>query len=84
MSCNFDRSQELSQRAQRSIVAGVNCGLRKMEAPVPLYFVCGGGPIFWEIDGHHYLDFQLGHGGALHRSRARVGMKVTKVPLALR
>jgi hypothetical protein len=84
MSYTFDRSQELSQRAQRSIVAGVNCGLRKMEAPVPLYFVCGGGPIFWEMDDHHYLDFQLEHGGALLRSRARVGMKVIKVPLALR
>ncbi len=36
MPYTFAKSQELSQRAQNSIAAGVNSGIRKMEAPVPL------------------------------------------------
>ncbi len=44
MPYTFAQSQALFTRAQRSIAAGVNSGIRKMEAPVPLYFARGSGP----------------------------------------
>ncbi len=69
----FARSQELFQRAQRSIAAGVNSGIRKMEAPVPLYFTHGSGPNLWDADGNHYLDFQMGQ-GALFYGHAPTGL----------
>ena len=73
MPYSFARSQELFQRAQRSIASGVNSGIRKMEAPVPLYFTRGSGPNLWDVDGNHYLDFQLGQGALLY-GHAPVGL----------
>lgn len=73
MPYTFARSAELFARAQRSIAAGVNSGIRKMEAPVPLYFTRGEGPNLWDVDGNHYLDFQLGQ-GALFYGHAPAGM----------
>jgi len=73
MPYTFPRSAELFQRAQRSIAAGINSGIRKMEAPVPLYFTRGSGPNLWDVDGNHYLDFQLGQ-GALFYGHAPAGM----------
>ncbi len=66
MPYTFSRSQELFKRAQRSIAGGINSGIRKMEAPVPLYFERGTGPSLWDVDGNHYLDFQLGQGALLY------------------
>ena len=73
MPYTFTRSQELFLRAQRSIAAGVNSGIRKLEAPVPLYFARGSGPDLWDVDGNHYLDFQLGQGALLY-GHAPAGM----------
>ncbi|MBL9214033.1 MAG: aminotransferase class III-fold pyridoxal phosphate-dependent enzyme [Opitutaceae bacterium] len=73
MPYTFTRSSELFQRAQRSIAAGVNSGIRKMEAPVPLYFTRGSGANLWDVDGNHYLDFQLGQGALLY-GHAPAGM----------
>lgn len=73
MSYTFSRSQKLFQRAQLSIAAGVNSGIRKMEAPVPLYFQRGSGASLWDVDGNHYLDFQLGQGALLY-GHAPAGM----------
>ncbi len=73
MPYNFAQSQALFTRAQRSIAAGVNSGIRKMEAPVPLYFARGSGPHLWDVDGNHYLDFQLGQGALLY-GHAPAGM----------
>ena len=73
MPYTFTKSAELFQRAQRSIASGVNSGIRKMEAPVPLYFTRGDGPNLWDADGTHYLDFQLGQ-GALFYGHAPAGM----------
>jgi glutamate-1-semialdehyde 2,1-aminomutase len=73
MPYTFAKSQELFQRAQKSIAAGVNSGIRKMEAPVPLYFARGSGPNLWDVDGNHYLDFQLGQGALLY-GHAPAGM----------
>ena len=73
MPYTFAKSQELFQRAQNSIASGVNSGIRKMEAPVPLYFARGSGPNLWDVDGNHYLDFQLGQGALLY-GHAPAGM----------
>ena len=72
MPYTFARSQALYERASRSIAAGVNSGIRKMEAPVPLYFTKGSGPDLWDADGNHYLDFQLGQGALLDRKSTRL------------
>jgi len=73
MSYTFAKSSALFERAQRSIAAGVNSGIRKMEAPVPLYFTRGSGASLWDVDGNHYLDFQLGQGALLY-GHAPAGM----------
>ena len=73
MSYTFTRSSALFERATRSIAGGVNSGIRKMEAPVPLYFTKGSGPNLWDVDGNHYLDFQLGQGALLY-GHAPAGM----------
>jgi glutamate-1-semialdehyde 2,1-aminomutase len=66
MSYTFPKSAELYARAQRSIAAGINSGIRKMEAPVPLYFTHGKGPRLYDVDGHEYIDFQIGQGAILY------------------
>ncbi len=66
MAYTFERSAALFRRAQNSIAGGVNSGIRKLEAPVPLYFDRGSGANLWDVDGNHYLDFQLGQGALLY------------------
>lgn len=73
MPYTFTKSLELFQRAQKSIAGGVNSGIRKMELPVPVYFERGSGPGLWDVDGNHYLDFQLGQGAILY-GHAPAGM----------
>lgn len=62
----FTKSAELFARAQRSIAGGVNSGIRKMEAPVPLYFDHGAGSRLFDVDGNEYIDFQIGQGAILY------------------
>jgi glutamate-1-semialdehyde 2,1-aminomutase len=66
MSYTFPKSTALFERAQRSIAAGVNSGIRKMEQPVPLYFDHGKGSRLWDVDGNEYIDFQTGQGALLY------------------
>ena len=66
MSYTFSRSQELFERAHRSIAGGINSGIRLMEKPVPLYFERGEGSRVWDVDGNEYVDFQLGQGALLY------------------
>jgi glutamate-1-semialdehyde 2,1-aminomutase len=73
MSYSFPRSTELFSRAQKSIVGGINSGIRKMEAPVPLYFDHGQGSRLWDVDGNEYIDFQTGQGALLY-GHAPAGM----------
>ena len=73
MPYQFPGSQALHERALRSIASGVNSGIRRMEAPVPLYFSKGSGPDLWDVDNNHYLDFQLGQGALLY-GHAPAGM----------
>ncbi|HEY1081897.1 MAG TPA: aspartate aminotransferase family protein [Prosthecobacter sp.] len=73
MSYMFSKSAELFARAQRSIAGGVNSGIRKMEAPVPLYFDHGNGCRLFDVDGNEYIDFQTGQGALLY-GHAPAGM----------
>src|SRR5215207_395330 len=66
MAYQFSKSQQLFERAGRSIAGGVNSGIRKLERPVPLYFARGEGPRVWDVDGNEYIDFQLGQGALLY------------------
>ena len=66
MSYTFPKSAALFERAQHSIAAGVNSGIRKMEQPVPLYFHHGKGSRLWDVDGNEYIDFQTGQGALLY------------------
>ncbi len=62
----YAKSRRLFERAAGSIAAGVNSGIRKMEAPVPLYFQRGEGARVWDVDGNEYIDFQIGQGALLY------------------
>src|SRR5258707_9328406 len=73
MPYQFTKSKALYDRATRSIAAGVNSGIRKMEQPVPLYFSHGDGPRVWDVDGNEYIDFQIGQGALLY-GHAPAGM----------
>src|SRR5258706_13658750 len=66
MPYQFARSQALFERARKSVAAGVNSGIRKMEQPVPLYFDHGNGSRLWDVDGNEYIDFQIGQGALLY------------------
>ncbi|GAA5132558.1 glutamate-1-semialdehyde 2,1-aminomutase [Prosthecobacter algae] len=73
MSYTFPRSTDLFARAQKSVAGGINSGIRKMEAPVPLYFDHGQGSRLWDVDGNEYIDFQTGQGALLY-GHAPAGM----------
>lgn len=62
----FPKSRQLFERAQASIAAGVNSGIRRMEQPVPLYFQRGEGCHLWDVDGNEFIDFQIGQGALLY------------------
>lgn len=66
MAYTFSQSHAFFERAQKSIAGGINSGIRKMEAPVPLYFQKGEGSRVWDVDGNEYIDFQLGQGALLY------------------
>jgi glutamate-1-semialdehyde 2,1-aminomutase len=66
MAYDFPKSRALFERAQKSIAAGINSGIRKMEQPVPLYFDHGSGSRLYDVDGNEYLDFQTGQGALLY------------------
>jgi glutamate-1-semialdehyde 2,1-aminomutase len=73
MTDRYTNSRRLYERATKSIAAGVNSGIRKMEQPVPLYFQYGNGPRVWDVDGNEYIDFQIGQGALLY-GHAPAGM----------
>lgn len=73
MPYEFPQSQALYTRAQHSIAGGINSGIRKLEAPVPLYFDHGKGSRLYDVDGNEYIDFQIGQGALLY-GHAPAGM----------
>jgi glutamate-1-semialdehyde 2,1-aminomutase len=65
MPYKFPKSEQLYDRAKRSIAGGVNSGIRGLEKPFPLYFSHGKGSRRWDVDGNEFVDFQIGQGALL-------------------
>jgi glutamate-1-semialdehyde 2,1-aminomutase len=51
----------LYERARRSIPGGVTHDIRH-HVPFPIYVERAAGPRKWDVDGHEYIDYWMGHG----------------------
>jgi glutamate-1-semialdehyde 2,1-aminomutase len=62
------RSQELFERAQKSLVEGVNSPSRGRAtySPGPVFLERGRGPHVWDADGNEYVDFMMSFGALIH------------------
>ena len=62
------RSQELFERAQRSLIEGVNSPSRgsSVFAGGPLMIERGRGSRVWDADGNEYVDFLMSFGALIH------------------
>ncbi len=58
------RSYELHQRARRSIPGGIAHDVRNMR-PFPLTMSHAEGAYKWDVDGHRYIDYVIGHGALI-------------------
>jgi glutamate-1-semialdehyde 2,1-aminomutase len=62
------RSAEWFERAQKSLVEGVNSPSRgaSVYAPGPIMLERGKGSRVWDIDGNEYTDFMMSFGALIH------------------
>jgi glutamate-1-semialdehyde 2,1-aminomutase len=62
------RSQQLFERAQQSLVEGVNSPSRgaAVYSPGPLFLERGQGSHVWDADGNEYIDFMMSFGALIH------------------
>lgn len=61
----LQRSEELFERAKRSIAGGVTSDVRVSMKPMPLYFERAEGAMLYDVDGNGYIDYALGQGPAI-------------------
>src|SRR5256714_2269751 len=63
----MSRNDELFERAQRTIPAGVNSPVRAFRSVggTPRFFVRGEGPYLWDADGQRYIDYVGSWGPAI-------------------
>jgi glutamate-1-semialdehyde 2,1-aminomutase len=63
----MSRNDELFERAQRSIPAGVNSPVRAFRSVggTPRFFTRGDGPYLWDADGKRYVDYVGSWGPAI-------------------
>ena len=61
------RSQQWFERAQRSLVEGVNSPSRgaTVYSPGPIFLERGRGSRVWDVDGNEYIDFMLSFGALI-------------------
>jgi glutamate-1-semialdehyde 2,1-aminomutase len=57
-------SQQLFARAQQIFPDGVTHDNRRMQ-PFPIYIERAEGAYKWDVDGHRYIDYWMGHGALL-------------------
>ncbi len=57
-------SRALYERAQRQFPDAVTHDNRRMQ-PFPLYVERAEGALKWDVDGHRYIDYWMGHGALL-------------------
>ena len=60
----FPRSEHLHRRARGLFPAGVTHDARMME-PFPVYIERAKGSKKWDVDGHEFVDYFVGHGALL-------------------
>jgi glutamate-1-semialdehyde 2,1-aminomutase len=62
------RSQQLFERAQQSLVEGVNSPSRGAAtySPGPVFLERGRGSHVWDADGNEYVDFMMSFGALIH------------------
>src|SRR5580693_3328467 len=65
---NRARSQQWFERAQHSLVEGVNSPSRgaAVFAPGPVVLERGRGSHVWDVDGNEYVDFMMSFGALIH------------------
>ncbi len=54
-------SAQLAERARRAIPGGVTHDIRHLQ-PFAIYIDRAGGTRKWDVDGHEYIDYWMGHG----------------------
>ncbi|MBI3628486.1 MAG: aminotransferase class III-fold pyridoxal phosphate-dependent enzyme [Candidatus Rokubacteria bacterium] len=55
------KAAALFERAQQVIPGGITHDIRYLR-PFPIYVERAAGPRKWDVDGHEYLDYWMGHG----------------------
>ena len=62
------RSRELFERAQKSLIEGVNSPSRgaAVYEGGPIMLERGSGPHVWDADGNEYIDFMMSFGALIH------------------
>ena len=55
------KASALYERARRAIPGGVTHDIRHL-VPFPIYVERAAGPRKWDVDGHEYVDYWMGHG----------------------
>jgi glutamate-1-semialdehyde 2,1-aminomutase len=62
------RSRQLFERAQQSLVEGVNSPSRGKAtySPSPVFLERGRGSRVWDVDGNEYVDFMMSFGAIIH------------------
>jgi glutamate-1-semialdehyde 2,1-aminomutase len=60
----FPHSRQLFARAQQIFPDGVTHDNRRMQ-PFPIYVERAEGAYKWDVDGHRYIDYWMGHGALL-------------------
>src|SRR6266446_8258018 len=73
-----ERSREWYERAQHSLIEGVNSPSRgaAVYAPGPVVLERGTGSRVWDIDGNEYIDFMMSF-GALIQGHAHPALVTT-------
>ena len=62
-----ERSREWYDRAQQSLIEGVNSPSRgaAVYSPGPVVLDCGRGSRVWDLDGNEYIDFMMSFGALI-------------------
>ncbi len=55
------KSEALAERARRAIPGGITHDIRHL-TPFPVYIERAAGTRKWDVDGHEYIDYWMGHG----------------------
>lgn len=58
----WSRSEEMLERAKRSLAGGVSSNVRLLSKPQPLFFERAAGAEIYDVDGNRYIDYVLGQG----------------------